>query len=93
MRTLDVVVAVPGTVVELHKAHALLDEFAGEQALAAKRIRGVLADAVGFLRLRVLLLEVNDLRHLHLHADGELVVVHARLQFVVSRVLLGVFGV
>jgi len=47
MRTLDVVVAVPGARVELHKAHALLHQLAREQALAAKGIRRVLADAIG----------------------------------------------
>jgi hypothetical protein len=38
MGALDVVLAVPGTVVELDEPHALLDELASEQALTAKGI-------------------------------------------------------
>ena len=91
--TLDVVVAVPGAVVELHEAHAFLDELAGEQAFAAKGIGGVVADAVEFLGLRVFFGEVERLGHLQLHAEGEFVVIHARGEFVVAGMLRGVRGV
>ncbi len=93
MGTLDVVVAVPGAVVELHEAHAFFDELAGEQAFAAKGIGGVITNAVEFLGLGVFLGEVERLGHLHLHAECEFVVVHARGEFIVAGMLRGVRGV
>ena len=93
VRALDVVVRIPRAVVELHEAHALLDELAREQALPPERIRRVLADAVAFLRARVLAREVEHVGHLHLHAEGEFVVVHASGEFVVTGMLRGVRGV
>ncbi len=90
---LDVVMAVPGAVVELNEAHAFLDELAGEQAFAAEGIGCVVADAVEFLGLGVFFGEVERFGNLHLHAKGELVVVHARGEFVVAGMLCGVRGV
>jgi hypothetical protein len=93
MGTLDVVVAVPGTVVELHEAYAFLDELACEEAFAAKGIRDSVADAVEFPGLRVFLGEVKRFGHLHLHAECEFVVVHAGGKFIVAGMLSGVRGV
>ena len=93
MGTLDVVVAVPGAVVELHEAHPFFDELAGEQAFAAKGVRGVVADAIEFFGFLIFLGEVERFGHLHLHAEGEFVVVHARGEFVVTGMLRGVRGV
>jgi hypothetical protein len=93
MGTLNVVVAVPGTVVELHEANAFLDELAGKEAFAAKGVRGVVADAIEFFGFLIFLGEVESLGHLHLHAESEFVVVHARGEFVVTGMLRGVRGV
>ncbi len=90
---LDVVVAVPGAVVELHEAHTLFHELAGEKTLSAEGIGGVVADAVERLGFLVLLREVERLGHLHLHAEGEFVIVHARGEFVVAGMLRGMCGV
>ncbi len=93
MGALDIVVAIPRAIVELHEAHAFLDELAGKEAFAAKGVRRVVADAVEFLGLRVFLGKVERFGHLHLHAKGEFVVVHARGEFVVAGMLRGVRGV
>ena len=86
---LDVVMAVPRPVVELYESHAFFDELAGQQAFAAEGIGGVIADTVELLGLRVFFGEVERFGHLHLHAKRELVVVHARGEFVVAWMLCG----
>ena len=55
MGALDVVVAVPGAVVELDEADPFFDELAGQEAFASERIRSVLSDAVHLFGLLVLL--------------------------------------
>ena len=93
VRSFDVVVAVPGAVVELHEPGAFLDEFAGEQTLAAKAVGLGLADAVGLLGLLALGRDVHRLGHLHLHAEGEFIVVHPRPEFVEIFMIGRVTGV
>ncbi len=93
MSALDVIVAVPGSVVELHEAHAIFDELAGEQALATEGVGRVLADSVKLLGFFIFLGQIERLGHLHLHAEGQFVAVHARREFVMVRVHSGMDGV
>ena len=93
MGALDVVVAVPRPVIKLHESHAFFDELTGQEAFTAERVRRILADSIEFLGLLVLFRKVERLRHLHLHPEGQLVVVHTRGQLVMSGVLLGVGGI
>ena len=59
MSALDVIVAVPGSVVELHEAHAIFDELAGEQALATEGVGRVLADSVKLLGFFIFLGQIG----------------------------------
>ena len=93
MSALDVVMAVPRAVVELHEAHAFFHQLASEETFATEGVGGVAADAVEILGGLGFLREVEGLGDLHLHAEGELVVIHARSEFVEAGMLRGVGGV
>src|SRR5262249_12431677 len=70
---LEVAVLVPAAAADLDEAHARLDHAPREQARAAEGVRAVGADSVHFLRLTGLLGDVEDGRHLALHAEGKFV--------------------
>ena len=79
----DVVVAVPGTGVELDKTDALLDELASQQAAASEMIGLGISDPVQILGLPGFTIQVDDIRNLHLHAKGKFVIPHPRCQLLV----------
>src|SRR5437773_5492427 len=93
MSSLYIVVAVPGSVVELNKTDTLFDHFARKQALAAKGIRGVVPETIQFLGLRVLMGEVQHFRHFHLHPERELVAVHARAELIMPWMALQMLAI
>ena len=77
----DVGVRVPVVVVDLHEAHAALDHPPGQQRRVGERARLLRLVAVqldtstaGSLR------EVGQLRHARLHAEGQLVLLDARVR-------------
>jgi len=90
VRTLDVIVRVPTARVDLHEANALFHEPPGEQALSGELIHFGIADAVRVERALILLLQIDNVRHLRLHAKRQLVRLHPRGEVAVMRVLLPV---
>jgi len=90
----EAIVRVPAAGKNLHEPHAVFDQPPGQQAFPGEGIHSVFPDAIHSLRLSGFLVEFQDFRHLHLHAEAEFVVRHARGQFVVLSVPLrvGVVG-
>lgn len=93
---LDALVGVPrlfevaAAGVELDEADAALDEPAGDEAVAAKLVGGLLADAVHVQGLGRFIGDVHGLRGFGLHAVRELVGFHPRRQFLGTGIALHV---
>ena len=69
----DVVVMIPSAGSDLDVANTGLGELACEEALAAKAVRGRLADAVELAGLGGFLAHIEQRGHCRLHAEGHLV--------------------
>ena len=83
MGTLEVVVTVPTTRENLHEADPLLHQSASHQALFAEFGRLLLVQAVGVFCLSAFTFQIDHSGNFHLHAVGELVALHAGLEFIV----------
>ena len=74
-----------GPVIELHEAHAALDQPPGQQAIAAEGGRLLVVEAVESLRRLGLLGQVHGFRRLGLHAEGQFVAGDAGVEFGLLR--------
>ena len=80
----QVAMLVPGFVVELHEAHAALDQPAGEQAIVGKR-RLARLGAVQLEHVLRFLGRIHQLRRAALHPEGHLEGVDARGDLRIAR--------
>ena len=77
----------------LHKPHAALDQSSGDQAAGAVVAGDLLVDAVHFFRGLRFARDVERLPRRHLHARGQAVTFHARLEVVLAGMLLEMLAV
>ena len=88
---LDVIVRVPSTGVELNETDSLLHQPPCQKTLAAKRLGFRLPDSIALLRGCGLLIEVQNLRNLHLHTEGKFIRLHPGRERFITRMLVGMF--
>ena len=96
---LEVVVSIPGSrpfiapAVELHKAHAALDESAREQAVAAEVGGDFVVEPVAAAHRLCLAAQIGAFRGAHLHPEGEFVGMDPRSQAALGGLSGSVVGI
>src|SRR5262245_23602999 len=85
MGSLQVIVRVPPGLKKLHEPHASLNELTREEAAATKAVGVGLADAIQIERLLILFREVDNRRHLRLHAKSQFVRFHTSRKISLMR--------
>ena len=83
-----IAVRVPVVVINLHKAHAALDEPASEQDRVRERPRLLGGVAIEFVSRFRFLRQVSEFRHTGLHAKGQFVLLNPRQRFRIADLLL-----
>ena len=89
----DIFVGVPAAAIDLDVADTPLHQAAGHQAPSSHGLLDLVVEAVHFLDLVGLAVDVHRLGHGELHAEGQLVILHAGQQVLVAGVGLQVGSV